>query len=269
MAPEAEQHRSWRLISVAAVATPYPLADTLRNATGEVLDREFAPGIGQVAADAVAGRAQGGAPTAQSWGDHLNDIARREGNAAAAMLVLPTYNMFPELEGTCGQSNAHPVCPLNRDIRAIARDDPAPLALLEVAMAEQERDPAAAIAAMQRAQGSPHRSHPALGASFALALIRFDEAALAQARAANLPTDADMLQADALRALPYNPAYWTDVGDRFGGAYDWFTAFIFYDVAFSLPMPSAVSSHRVLVSKRQVMERIRRDFPDASLSATP
>jgi hypothetical protein len=270
-APDAERRRSWRLVAVERVATPYPLSAALRNTTSEVLDREFAPGIGQVGIDAVAGRAAGGAPTLQSWGEHLNDIARRDGQAAAAMLMLPTYNMFPELEGAC-QGTAqvqHPLCPLNNNLRTIARDDPAPMAVLEVGMAEQQRNNAAAIAAMRRAQASPNRDHPALNASFALALLRFDEAALTEARAAGLPTDVDALQAAALRALPYNPAYWTDVGDRYGGAYDYATAFVFYDVAYSLPMPSAVARNRVLVSKRDVMQRIRRDFPDATLPATP
>jgi hypothetical protein len=267
-APDAERRLMWRLIAVETVATPYPLNASMHNATAAAIDREFVAGVGEVASEAVAGRAQGGAPTMQSWGEHLNELARRDGPAASAMLVLPTYNMFPELEGSC-QTTAtpHAVCSINAGIRAI--DDPAPMALLEVAIAEQQRNSAAAIEAMRRAQASPNRNHPALNAAFALALLRFDEAAIAQARAANLPTDIDALQASALRALPYSPAYWTDVGDRYGGAYDWGTAFMFYDVAYSLPMPSAVTRHRGLVSKREVMERIRRDFPDASLPATP
>ncbi|QGZ93499.1 hypothetical protein [Terricaulis silvestris] len=269
-APDAERRRSWRLVAVETVATRYPLSAALRNTTSEVLDREFAAGIGQVGIDAVAGRAQGGAPTLQSWGDHLNDVARRDGQAAAAMLLLPTYNMFPELEGTCqGAAQVHPLCPLNNNLRAIASADPAPMSVLEIGMAEQQRNNAAVIAAMRRAQASPNRDHPALNASFALALLRFDEVALTEARAASLPTDVDALQAAALRALPYNPAYWTDVGDRYGGAYDYATAFVFYDVAYSLPMPSAVARNRVLVSKREVMQRIRRDFPDATLPPTP
>jgi hypothetical protein len=266
-APDAEQRRHWRLIAVETVTTPYPLSAAMHNVTADVLDHEFAPGLGEIATEAVGGRAQGGAPTAQSWAAHLTELERRDGNAAAAMLLLPTYNMFPELEGTCDAPDAHPVCALNRGLRKFG--DPAPMALLEIGMAEQQRNPAAAIAAMQRAQASPLRDHPALGASFALALLRFDDSALAQARAANLPTDATALQLAALRALPYNPAYWTDVGDRFGGAYDWFTAFIFYDVAFSLPMPSAIARNRALVSKRDVMDRVRRDFPDAGFPATP
>jgi len=270
LAPNTERRRSWRLIAVETAATPYPLTPNLRNETSEIIDREFAAGIGQVAMDAVAGRARGGPPTLESWGGLLADVARRDGDAAAAMLVMPTYNMFPELEGACTNAapQEHPVCPLNRNLRTIARSDPAPLALVEVAMAEQQRDSSAAIAAMTRAQTSRHRDHPALNAAYALAVLRFNDAAMAQARAANLPTDVDALQASALRGLPYAPSHWGDVGDRFGAAYDYFTAFVFYDVAFSLPMPSATTRHRAMTSKRDVMMRIRRDFPDAGLPST-
>jgi hypothetical protein len=270
LAPNVERRRSWRLIAVETVATPYPLTPNLRNATSEIIDREFVAGIGQVAVDAVAGRAQGGPPTLQSWGAHLTDVARREGDAAAAMLVMPTYNMFPELEGTCTNAapQEHPICPLNRNLRTIANSDPAPWALLEVAMAEQERNSSAAIAAMTRAQRSRYRDHPALNAAYALAVLRFDDAAMAEARAANLPTDVDALQASALHALPYAPSHWGDVGDRFASGYDYLTAFVFYDVAYSLPMPSAVTRHRALTSKRDVMARIRRDFPEAGLPST-
>jgi hypothetical protein len=268
LTPEAERRRSWRLIAVETIAAPYPITAEMRNGTAAALDNAFVSGTGQIAADAVEGRAQGGAPTLQTWGQHLRDVSAREGEATAAMLILPTYNMFPALEGSCrGSTQDHPVCLLNRNLRTISANDPAPMALLEIGMAEQANDGARAIAAMQRAQASPNRNHPALGASFALAVLRFDQATLAQARAANLPTDVNALQFAALSALPYNPAYWTDVGDRFGARYDWVTGMMFYDVAFSLPMPSA--QHRVLNSKREVMQRMRNDFPDAALPATP
>jgi hypothetical protein len=268
-APDAERRRSWRLVAVEAVSSPYPLTAAMRNATADLIDREFVAGIGPLAVDAVMGRAQGGPPTMESWSAHISDVARREGDAAAAMLVMPTYNMFPELEGACATAGRdHAICPFNRNLRTIAESDPAPLALLEVAMAEQERNSSAAIAAMTRAQTSRFRDHPALNAAYALAVLRFDAAAMAEARAANLPTDVDALQASALRGLPYAPTHWGDVGDRYAAAYDYITAFVFYDVAYSLPMPSATARHRALVSKRDVMMRIRRDFPEAGLVST-
>lgn len=257
--------RSWRLVAIETVGTPYPLLATVRNATADALD-EIVPDAGRIGAEAVAGRALGGAPTLESWDAHLRDISGREGEAAASMLIAATINMFPELQ--CNGAHAQlTVCRLLFGMRALP--DPAPWAQIEVGVAEQRGDSAAAIAAMQRAQASPLRDHPALGATFALAILRFDEAALAQARAANLPVDVAALQNHALLALPYNPAYWTDIGDRYGRNYDWATALTFYDVAYSLPLPSAVASNPVLVTKRTQMERIRRDFPDSFLPATP
>jgi hypothetical protein len=256
---------SWRLIAVDTVAQPYPLLDTMQNTTAEQLDQLLGAGGGRVATDAVAGRAQGGAPTVQSWGEHLASISRRDGIAAAAMLLLPTYNMFPELVDACDGEGRHPLCQVMQEFRASPRWDPAPLALLEIGMAEQAGDSAAAIAAMQRAQTSSLKDHPALAASFALALMRFDDDAMKRVREAGLPTDIAALQVRAIRAFPYNPAYWTDLGDTFGAAYQWPDAFLLYDIAFSLPMPQAISNNRALRAKRETMERIRRDFPDASL----
>jgi hypothetical protein len=262
--PEGISRRSWRLIAIETVAVAYPLDATLRNATADTLDTLISPGAGQVASDAVAGRAQGGAPTLQTWAEHLRTLPREE----AAMLILPSFNMFPELESSCRNRQAHHVCDLAHDLRTIGTRDPAPLALIEIGAAEQANNMNMAIAAMQRSQTSPRRDHPALGASFALALLKFNQENLAAARAANLPTDVAALQNRALLALPYNPAYWTDVGDRFGRNYEWPTAFLFYDAAHALPMPSAVSSNRALVGKRSQMDRIRADFP-AAWSLTP
>lgn len=138
---------------------------------------------------------------------------------------------------------------------------------MEIAQAEGARNNTAALAAMQRAQASPHRDHPALGASFALALLRFSQAERQQAEAAGLPTNVRALQTRALVALPYNPAYWTDAGDTFGSSYEWPTAFWFYDVAFSLPMPEAIARNTALTGKRTQLERVRRDFPDGFLPA--
>jgi hypothetical protein len=48
-----------------------------------------------------------------------------------------------------------------------------------------------------------------------------------------------------------------------------FKAFTLMDVAFALPMPSAARDNGVLRGKRDLYTRIRRDFPDAFLPATP
>lgn len=261
----ALSQRAWRLIAVETVSTPYPLEVNLRNTTADALN-QIVPDAGRIGAEAVAGRAFGGAPTLQTWDAQLRDISRNEGEAAAAMLVGVSLNMFPELQ--CNSSDRqHAVCEIATRLRSIR--DPTPMTMLEISIAEQSRNNAAVIAAMTRAQSSPLRDHPALGAAYALALPRFNDAERRQATAANLPLDMATLQNRALLAYPYNPAYWTDVGDRYGGNYEWPSAFMFFDVAYSLPMPSSLSRNQALMAKRTQMERIRRDFPDAFLPTRP
>jgi len=118
---------------------------------------------------------------------------------------------------------------------------------------------------MNRAQASPLRDHPALGASFALALLRFDAKALEKARKAGLPTDIAALQARAVTALPYNPTYWSDIGDRYLASYAMQDAFLLYDVAYALPMPDAVAKGPGMSGKRQQFDGLRAAFPDAGL----
>lgn len=141
VSPEAVTTRSWRLIAIETATLAYPLNDSMQNTTAETLDQLLGPGIGQTAADAVAGRALGGPPSLQSWGEHLRAVTRNNGPAAAAMLLLPTHNMFPELAGVCATPAQHPACDLNRNLRTIAQGDPAPLALIEIGMAEQQGTP--------------------------------------------------------------------------------------------------------------------------------
>jgi len=261
----ATTRRRWRLVGVEERRTIYPLGEDLKNETRARLDALLAPGAGRLAVNAIAGRAEGGPPTLSSWTERLERLEREERSSSAAMLILPTLGMFPQLEAACARGGDHPICRVARDLRQIAKDDPAPLAVIEIATSEQGKDPQAAIAAMKRARISPNRDHPALAAAFALALLRLDRDALARVRDAELPTDVAALQMRALAGLPYNPGYWADVGDRFALAYEWFDAFLFYDVAFSLPMPDAIATNRALAAKRDLIERIRRDFPEASL----
>jgi hypothetical protein len=263
--PTTQQRKSWKLVSIDSVSVAYPLLDDMPNRTAARLDEIVGPGTAQLALDAIAGRAGGGAPTRESWGRHLESLTRRRGSAVAAMALLPSLNMFPGLERDCAQAFDHPACGLSRDLPEIAKSDPATQAVLDVALAEQQGDALAAIDAMARARKSPLRDDPVLGASFALAVLRFDASTLEKTRSAGLPTDVAALQARALAAYPYNPAYWTDIGDRLGGAYEWPDAFLLFDVAFSLPMPEALAESRVLRSKRDGIDRIRRDFPEAFL----
>lgn len=258
---DAATNRSWRLISADAVTTAYPLVSALTNGTAAAMD-EISPGAGALATEAIQARAAGGPPTLESWDRYLADLTNRQGPAAAAMLVMPTYNMFPELDTACANGSAHAACAAMRNLAPGALSEDAPRAVLDVALAEQNGSLDSAITAMQRTQSSPYRDHAVLGAAFALALQRFNQNQLAQARAAHLPSDAAALQSRALQAFPYNPAYWTDVGDRFGANYQWREALMFYDVAFSLPMPSAIRLGPAPVSKRATFERIWSNFPD-------
>ncbi|MBY0564927.1 MAG: hypothetical protein K2P58_12160 [Hyphomonadaceae bacterium] len=262
--PGPRSSRSWRLIAIEEVAVAYPLTSHLRNETARGLD-QLVPGAGQAATDVIAGRAPGGTLTLESWDRHMQAISQSQGEAAAAMLFSVTFNMFPDLRCD-GPAQLH-ACDLLARVRTMS--DPAPWAIIEIGIAEQEDNVPRAIEAMQRAQGSPHRDHPALGAAFALAVLQFDQAALDRARGAGLPTDVPSLQNQALLALPYNPGYWTDVGDRFARDYDFRAAFLFYDIAFSLPLPSALTRNQALAAKRANAARIRRDFPDAFLTPTP
>lgn len=253
--------RSFRLTATDSVATPYPLTDDYTNATAAKID-EFMPGAGTLGAEAVAGRAAGGPPTLQSWNRHLDDVARRDGLPAGGMLMAPTVNMFPEITGSQCSGPAAPLCAKLGGLRAIAAQDPAVLAVFQVADMEQQHNAAGVIAAMQSAQSSPNRNHPVLGASYGLALLWFNDDARRQAQAAGLPIDPVPLEARVLALLPYNPPYWTDVGDRFVAAYEWQKALAFFDIAFSLPMPSAVQSNPALASKRGAAAQIIQAAPD-------
>lgn len=263
--PATQRRQSWKLVSIDAVSVAHPLLEDRPNRTAARLDEIVGPGTARLAVEAIAGRAGDGAPTRESWGLQLESLGRSRGSAAAAMALLPSLNMFPGLEQDCAKAFDHPVCRLARDLPEIAKSDPAAQAVLDVALAEQQGDAQAAIDAMVRARKSPLREDPVLGASFALALLRFDASNLEKAREAGLPTDVAALQARALAAHPYNPSYWTDIGDRLGGRYDWPDAFLLFDVAFSLPMPEALAESHVLRNKRDGIERIRRDFPEAFL----
>ena len=139
--------------------------------------------------------------------------------------------------------------------------DAAVRALFEVIKAEQLRRPADAVAAMLSARSSPLADHLVLGASFALALQSGGDSVRKQAQAAGLPSEAKPLHVRALQAYPYNPAYWTDLGDYFARSYDLWTAYVLYDVALSLPMPDAQRSNVALAGKRSFAARIRGDFP--------
>lgn len=256
---------SWHLLSVEPIAAPYPLAANSVNATAAWINEAVAAGLGDLAADAVAGRALGGAPTLASWDAQVGRLANEKGAAAATFAMWPALNMFPQVAQTCQSGGRLAICDALRSLRATAAADGAVRALVDVAMAEQLRKPADAIPAMLGARSSPFAEHPALLASFALALQGGGGNVQRQAEKVGLPWEAKALHVRALKAYPYNPAYWTDLGDYFARSYDLWTAYALYDVALSLPMPDAQRANVALSGKRSLAARIRNDFPASFL----
>jgi len=252
---------SWRLVSAETIAAPYPLAANLANATAGLINEKVAAGLGDLAAEAVAGRAQGGPPTLASWEAEVGRLEREKGPAAAAFAVWQTFNMFPQAVQACQSGATSPLCNSLRSLGTTATTDAAVRALFEIIKAEPLRRPADAVAAMLAARSSPLADHPALGAAFALALQSGGDGVRKQAQAAGVPSEAKPLHVRALQAYPYNPAYWTDLGDHFARGYDLWTAYALYDVALSLPMPDAQRANVALSGKRSLAARIRGDFP--------
>jgi hypothetical protein len=261
MMADVRKEFSWRLISTEKVSVSYPLAAELKNGTAALIDKSVAPGLGGLAAAAVAGREGKGPPTLAAWEAEVSRVAKTDGPAAAVFAAWPALNMFPQLAQSCRSTPLSAICASMGGLAATAQTDAAARALLQIIRAEQTRRPADAVAAMLAARSSPLADHPALAASFALALQGGGQSIAQQAKAAGLPSDAKPLHVRALQAYPYNPAYWTDFGDYFARRYDFPTAYVLYDVALSLPMPDAQRGNPVLAAKRQFAARIQGDFP--------
>jgi hypothetical protein len=248
-------------VSAEPIAAPYPLAETLANATAAWINQAVAPGLGDLAAEAVAGRAQGGPPTLGRWEAQVARVAKEKGAAAAVFAMWPAFNMFPQIVQGCPSGVKSAICDSLRGLRTTAEADAAVRALLQVAAAEQMRKPAEAIPSMVAARSSPLAEHPALLASFALALQSGGGKMQQQAEKAGLPRDAKALHVLAIKAYSYNPAYWADLGDDFVRRHDLWVAYALYDVALSLPMPDAQRANAALAGKRSFAARFRNDFP--------
>ncbi len=257
----ARKALSWRLVAAEVVSVPYPLAGDLTNTTAAWVNKAAAPGLGDLAQAAVAGRAGKGPPTLASWEAEVSRVAKSKGPAAAIFAAWPALNMFPQVAQVCPSAPKSAICGAIRGLAATAQTDTAVRALLQVIQAEQAKRPGDAVAAMLAARSSPLADHPALAAAFALALQGGGQSMAKQAEAAGLPSDAKALHVRALQAYPYNPAYWTDLGDYFARRYDLFTAYALYDIALSLPMPDAQRGNTVLTGKRRLAARIQGDFP--------
>jgi hypothetical protein len=172
----------------------------------------------------------------------------QRGDGAALLEVFPALGVY-NLDSPCpALPNA---CSLLGSARTLATSDKAVSALFTIVAAEQRGRPADAVTAMAAANGSPLAEHPALLASFALALEKGGAQTAQAARAAGLPSDPSALKRRALKAQPYNPLYWSDTADGYGLAFAWPTAMTLYEVAEHLPVPGA--RHRVLQSKTQTL----------------
>lgn len=262
-APGVQATLRWRLVGSEQVDTPYPLTAAMANISANALDAIEA-GLGALARDVVARRHGGGPPTLDTWNANLRAISTRDGEEAVGMEMLPTLNTFPQLQG-CGQTLTHPLCDTISLGGRLARNSP-PILLITMAMSEQQRNPAGALAAMRQLQAGRFGDHPAVAASFSLALLQFDDALRQQARAANLPTDSLPLTLRAVRAYPYTPAYWSDLADLHVARNDPNTAFLIFDVVFALPTEGSLTTHPAMRAKLELFERIRRDFPDFRLA---
>ena len=253
--------RSWELVSSETVSLAYPLTNEFENASSLWLGGKTGVATATLAADAVGGRAGDGPPDRAAWDVALWKLARTGTGAAAALAVLPTFSMFPELLGTCREPNTWAACALLANLQAIARTDTAVAAAMAIVSAEQAGNQAAVIEAMLAAQTSALKDDPVLGQTFAIALMHFGPQFQAEAAKIGLPSDPLPLMLAAVEAYPYSPAYWTDLGDLFATNWDYQASMMLYEVALALPMPEAQRAYPVLQGKVSFAARIRADFP--------
>ncbi|HWA01586.1 MAG TPA: hypothetical protein VG841_14860 [Caulobacterales bacterium] len=247
-----------RLTATETIDEAYPLPAAVANTTAQSLEQALGPGFAQIATDAVAGRAPNG-PTLEAWSDYVRQTGPRDGDAAAVALMNVTFNMFPALQPDCANPNVGACEPI-RNIRSIMTRDPAVRGFFDMVLTEQQHDFPSGVTARASLKGTRIEHHPVVDAAFALILTEGGEPIVAQARAAGLPTDIDALQLNAIRAYPYNPAYWTDFADRLASGYEYDKVLLLYEIAYSLPVPGAHAG--APAGREQGLERVRHDFPD-------
>jgi hypothetical protein len=242
---------------------PYPLTPAYRNTTQAWLAAKLTEPTAALAYAAVAGMAGGGAPKLEEWDDKLRELAADGTGTKASMAVLVTFSMFPELIKACRSGAAFAACEAAQGLRKAESLDPAVSGLITIALGEQRGPPERSLDGMRLATRSrSNGDHPALKAAFALALMRYPPPFQEKAKQLGLPTDPGELIRAALSAYPYNPAYWTDLGDLYLAQWDITTGLVLFDIAMSLPIPGAAPGHPVLDSKRAMVSEIRADFPD-------
>ena len=244
-------------------AAPYPLTADLRNTSADRLAATTTPELALTAQAAVAGTADGGVPTSESWGRRLYAMAQEGNGSSAVLALLPTSAMFPELLQACSAENKTPACVLSANLIAFAEIEPAVGGALAIAKAQQSGDQVMAMAAMMTAQRSDIADDPVLGQTFALALLTFGGAFQEGAASAGLPSDPLPLMVRSIEAYPYNPWYWTDLADLYIAKWDYDTAMMLLAVAFSLDIPAA--SNPLLIAKAPKVGVIRQLHPSLFL----
>ncbi len=260
---------TWILESAEAVSSAYPLLPGASNVTGAIIDQATEEGVGELAASAIAGTALDGPPTLETWETRLATIAQVDGLPTAVMNAATTIMMFPEVGPRCRSGANLYSCWLFSQLATARQRDPAVNVLFMIGQSNSSQELQAVFQGMMNARSSPLFHHPILGAAFALTLFEGGDEFRTRVANAGLPTDPRALQIGALKAYPYQPAYWTDFGDGFGRDYDWLRAMMFYDIATALPVPGASGANPVIASKIAFAERIRADFPGFFLRLDP
>ena len=230
-----ERRIVYTLQQVTETATPYPLARGARNLTAETFE-ESGPGLSALATAAVAGQAAGGPPTPASVAAAYDAIVRERGEAIGAWEFGVIGNTLPLTLESCQRGASYSFCAIFSNLARLAQEDQGLRSAFQIIIGEQEGDFQSAMMGMQGALQSPLRDHPAVGASWALAIRTASQEEAAEAAAAGLPTDAPALTRAGIAAYPYNPGYWLDYGDYFLMQYDMRTAFYFFDVGFYQPV---------------------------------
>lgn len=263
-AADGRQKRStWSLEGARTVSADHPLASA--SATIAVpsysTDALGGPPVA-LARSAVDGSAAGGAPRSLAeWDTRVARAAAETGQAAAFFESVAGLGQFAP-DGRCLPAEAA-TCRQVAAARDLIGTEPAVSAFVQVVLAEQSGQSAKAIDALASVQDPALRDHPVLQASWALALRKLKPEDLAAARARGLAVDPGPLHFAAVQAYPYNPGYWTDLGDWFAANWHWPAAYFCYDVAASLPVPSSRGPvlHPALRSKQALTARLRTDFP--------
>jgi hypothetical protein len=261
-APDRDAHMVWTLISAKAVDTPFPLAETFRNATAEEMAQTFPDGLAALAGEAANGSAGSGPPQADAWLAYLDELARSD-PPAAALALIPTIRSFPALVNECASNPNGELCRLLDQIPDLIAAEPALRLAMKVAFMDYGNPdaPATVLAAMQATRDTPHSRAPNLLGIYGVALAWIDGALREEAARQGFESDPEVLILEALKAFPYDPEYWFALAVGRLDQWDFSAAYLLLDTAMSLPMPEAIQAHSGLRNFVSILDQLRTDFP--------